>query len=123
MHILGVAGLRRRIPDITATAFEKPLLSLNQFITISALTLGTVQIIFLVNFFISLFRGKPAGRNPWNSNTLEWATTSPAPHGNFDEVPNVYRWPYDYGQVEGQAEDHAPQAAREAPPGIAVTSH
>src|SRR5204862_5150705 len=69
MHILGVAGLRRRIPHITATPREAAMLPLNQFITISALILGAIQIIFVINFFYSLFRGKPAGRNPWNSNT------------------------------------------------------
>ena len=97
MHLLGTAGLRRRIPDITATAFERPLLGLNQFMSICALALGTVQIIFFVNFIWSLFKGKVAGRNPWNSNSLEWTTSSPAPHGNFETDPVVYRWPYDYG--------------------------
>ena len=123
MHILGVAGQRRRIADITMTAFEKPLLGLNQFITISALVLGLVQIIFLINFFFSLFWGKPSGRNPWDSNTLEWATSSPAPHGNFETTPVVYRWPYDYGQVEGQADDNAFQTDKDAPPGIGDQHH
>ncbi len=123
MHILGMAGHRRRIADTTATVFENNLLPLNQFITISALVLGAVQLIFIVNFFWSLFRGKRCGNNPWNSNTLEWMTTSPAPHGNFEAVPVVYRWPYDYGQVEGQVEDNAPQTARVAPPGISVQQH
>src|SRR5262245_33189448 len=49
MHILGVAGLRRRIPDITATAFEAPLLDLNRFISISAFVLGAVQMLFIIN--------------------------------------------------------------------------
>ena len=123
MHILGVAGQRRRIPDITATVFEKPLLGLNQFITISALVLGLVQLIFVINFFASLFWGKPSGRNPWNSNTLEWTTSSPAPHGNFEETPVVYRWPYDYNQVPGQAEDNAPQTMKDAPPGVGGQQH
>src|SRR5207249_10394997 len=72
MHILGVAGLRRRIPDITATAFERPLLPLNQFISLSAFVLGAVQLIFIMNFFYSLFWGKVSERNPWDANTLEW---------------------------------------------------
>ncbi len=111
MHILGVAGLRRRIPDITATAFEKPLLPLNQFISISALLLGTVQIIFVVNFLVSLFRGKVCDRNPWNSNSLEWTTTSPAPHGNFETIPVVYRGPYEYVET-AQYGDHLPQTLK-----------
>jgi cytochrome c oxidase subunit 1 len=97
MHILGVAGLRRRIPDFTNTVLESPLLDVNQFMTLSAYALGIVQFIFIYNFFYSLFRGPVSGRNPWNSNTLEWVAPSPPPHGNFETVPVVYRWPYDYG--------------------------
>src|SRR5207249_2534584 len=109
MHILGVAGLRRRIPDITATAYEAPLLGLNQFISVSAICLGLVQIIFLSNFLYSLFWGKKADDNPWNSNTLEWSAATPPPHGNFEQIPNVYRWPYEYGEYKDHGVDHIPQ--------------
>jgi len=108
MHILGIAGLRRRISDITAGALERPLLPLNQFITISALVLGTVQLIFVVNFLVSLFRGKICDRNPWGSNTLEWSAPSPPPHGNFDTIPVVYRGPYEYVETPEHG-DHLPQ--------------
>jgi cytochrome c oxidase subunit 1 len=111
MHILGVAGLRRRIPDITATAFEAPLLDLNRFISISAFVLGAVQIIFVVNFFWSLFRGKVVGRNPWHSNSLEWTAPSPPPHGNFDVEPVVYRGPYEYGHFDEHG-DYLPQTKK-----------
>jgi cytochrome c oxidase subunit 1 len=109
MHILGTAGMRRRIPDITATRFEAPLLGLNQFVSISAFVLGTVQLIFLANFLGSLFFGKRADRNPWQSNTLEWTTTSPAPHGNFETDPIVNHGPYEYGDFG--TGDHVPQVA------------
>ncbi len=109
MHILGVAGLRRRIPDITATAYEAPLLGLNQFISVSAICLGLVQIIFLLNFLLSLFWGKKVDDNPWNSNSLEWSAATPPPHGNFGEIPTVYRWPYEYGEYKEQGTDHIPQ--------------
>jgi cytochrome c oxidase subunit 1 len=111
MHILGVAGLRRRIPDITASTFEAPLLDLNRFISISAFVLGTVQLIFIANFFYSLFRGPVASRNPWKSNSLEWTAPSPPGHGNFDIEPVVYRWPYDYGHF-GQYGDHLMQTEK-----------
>lgn len=111
MHIVGVVGLRRRIPDVTTNPREAATLPLNQFITISVLILGTIQIIFVINFFYSLFRGKPVGRNPWNSNTLEWSAPSPPPHGNFDTVPIVYRGPYEYVEVEGHG-DHLPQTLK-----------
>ena len=108
MHILGQAGLRRRIFDPTITGFEANLQPLNVFISVSALLMGASQIIFIVNFFWSLFRGREAGRNPWHSNTLEWTTTSPAPHGNFEVDPLVRRGPYEYGALDVE-EDYLPQ--------------
>jgi cytochrome c oxidase subunit 1 len=108
MHILGTALLRRRIADITQSTHEAALLGLNQFISISAFVLGAVQIIFVINFFYSLFRGPVAGRNPWKSNTLEWSAPSPPPHGNFEVEPIIYRGPYEYGALDVE-EDYLPQ--------------
>ena len=81
--------------------------------------LGFAQLIFLVNFFWSLFCGKVAGRNPWHSNTLEWTAPSPPPHGNFDEPPIVYRGPYEYGAAgrgRGLPAADAEAAADRPPP-------
>src|SRR5262249_9782332 len=95
MHLVGVMGLRRRIPDVTAGILENNTLFLNQFMSVSALLLGTAQLIFLANFLYSLFLGPRATKNPWNSNTLEWTAGDPVPgHGNFDAVPIVYHGPY-----------------------------
>ena len=103
MHMLGVAGLRRRIPDITAGVLEARLLGLNEFMSICALALGAVQLIFVFNFLWSLFFGQRATRNPWNSNTLEWLTGDPVPgHGNFETIPEVKCGPYVYGEFEGK---------------------
>jgi cytochrome c oxidase subunit 1 len=109
MHIIGIHGHPRRYFDPTQYDFLHVVQPLNQFISISAILLGLTQIIFLVNFLTSLFRGKPAGRNPWNSNSLEWTAPSPPPHGNFEEIPNVYRGPYEYSSPESD-EDFLPQA-------------
>jgi cytochrome c oxidase subunit 1 len=123
MHILGVAGLRRRIADITLANIEAPLLTLNQFMSISAFLLGLAQIIFVVNFFYSLFRGPVAGRNPWNSNTLEWSVPSPPPHGNFEVTPVIYRGPYEYGETD-TPEDHLPQTQSQGKlVGLAAVHH
>ncbi len=111
MHLVGVMGLRRRIADITAGTLERGTLPLNQFMSICALLLGATQLIFLVNFFWSLFFGPRASSNPWNSNTLEWTAPSPPPHGNFATDPIVYRGPYEYGDYVGIADDHIPQTA------------
>jgi cytochrome c oxidase subunit I len=45
--------------------------------------------VFLWNFFVSLRRGQPAGNDPWEGNSLEWVTTSPPPHHNFHEIPEI----------------------------------
>jgi cytochrome c oxidase subunit 1 len=111
MHILGVGGHMRRIFDPTHYDFLRHLQPINQFITVSAFCLGLAQFVFLINFFYSLFWGPKAGRNPWNSNTLEWITPSPPPHGNFEAVPIVYHGPYEYG-VPGVSEDHVMQTRK-----------
>jgi cytochrome c oxidase subunit 1 len=108
MHILGTGGHMRRIADPTAYEFLQPQQPVNQFMTVCALLLGLAQIPFFVNFFWSLFRGPKADRNPWHSNTLEWAAPSPPPHGNFETTPIVHHGPYEYG-VPGRDEDYLPQ--------------
>jgi cytochrome c oxidase subunit 1 len=69
---------------------------MRELATISLLVLLCFQFVFIINFFVSLKRGKVAGNNPWNANTLEWVAPSPPPHGNFAELPNCYRGPYEY---------------------------
>ena len=55
--------------------------------------------IFLFNFFYSIFRGPKATVNPWRSNTLEWTTPVEHIHGNWPgALPEVHRWPYDYSK-------------------------
>src|SRR5579871_2551417 len=121
MHIIGIAGHPRRYYDSTLYRFLDNVQPLNQFMTISAILLGLAQIIFLVNFFWSLFRGAKAGANPWHSNTLEWTAPSPPPHGNFEHTPIVRRGPYEYGNPEIE-EDYLPQAAPQ-PSGIPAPAH
>jgi cytochrome c oxidase subunit 1 len=77
--------------------------------TISAICLGIVQLVFAFNFFYSLFYGRKAERNPWRANTLDWEAPTPVPHGNFPQIPHVYRGPYEYS-VPGEKEDFLPQA-------------
>ncbi len=108
MHIIGAALQPRRYAYPTEFEWLRPLQGLNQFISISAFVLGTVQIIFLVNFFYSLFWGKRVDRNPWHANTLEWSAPSPPPHGNFETTPIVYRGPYEYASPESE-DDYLPQ--------------
>ena len=84
MHVQGLLGMPRRIytyqPDRGWEIWN--------LIT----TLGVpIQIIgvlfFVVNVIVSLRKGEPAGPDPWDAWTLEWATTSPPPPYNFEVVP------------------------------------
>jgi len=108
-HFLGLGGMPRRYYAFSKFEFLAPIRDLNAFISVAAFVLGAAQLIFLVNFFWSLFRGAPAGQNPWRATTLEWVAPTPPPHGNWGEaVPEVHRWPYDYS-VPGAPEDFTPQ--------------
>lgn len=106
----GAAGDQRRVFSYeNFPNSNTPLMqNLRTFATLSLVTMLLFQIPFLYNFFVSMFKGKPAGKNPWKANTLEWVADSPPPHGNFKELPKVYRPPYEYG-VPGRALDYWPQ--------------
>lgn len=108
MHILGVGGGMRRVYDMTQYAHMAHFQPINVFITICAFALGVAQFLFIINFFGSIFWGKKAERNPWQANTLEWSAPSPPPHGNFEQVPVVYRGPYEYSSPNSK-EDWLPQ--------------
>jgi cytochrome c oxidase subunit 1 len=111
MHNLGVHGHMRRIYDPSQYEFLQPLAPINRFITVSALLLLAAQIPFVVNFIMSWFNGKKAPENPWDANGLEWTVPSPPPHGNFAEVPAVYRGPYEYSSPLVE-EDFLPQTRK-----------
>ncbi len=119
MHILGEGGHMRRIAEPMKYEFLQPLQPINVFITWSAFVLGASQLIFMANFFGSMFFGKKAESNPWESNTLEWTTPSPIPYYNYDKVPTVYRGPYEYGTNPAGATDCVPQSE----PGSAGPAH
>jgi Heme/copper-type cytochrome/quinol oxidases, subunit 1 len=116
MHYLGFLGVPRRYYAIEGTDFiPQSAHSLNVAITIAALVVGAVQLVFLYNLVWSYFKGKPSGDNPWQATTLEWQTShTPPTHGNFGAtLPVVYRWAYDYS-VPGADTDFIPQ---NQPPG------
>ena len=108
MHQLGLHGHMRRIYDPTRYDFLKPLAGLNRFISIAAFLLFASQLLFIVNFIGSWFRGRKAERNPWDDTGLEWTTPSPPPHGNWAVVPRVYHPPYEFGSGL-TADDFLPQ--------------
>ena len=109
MHYIGIAGFPRRYYSWTNFDAFSTFADLNAFISLAAIMTFAAQLIFLFNFFWSMFRGRKATANPWHSNTLEWTTPINPGHGNWPgEIPKVYRWPYDYSKP-GAPEDYIPQ--------------
>ena len=98
MHYMGLAGLPRRYLDYSQWQSFNQFSDMNRLITVATIIVFAVQLLFLFNFFYSIFKGrKVTNPNPWQANTLEWTTPRIAPHGNWEgEIPEVYRWPYDY---------------------------
>ncbi|MDQ6470583.1 cbb3-type cytochrome c oxidase subunit I [Flavobacterium sp. LHD-80] len=109
MHFIGLAGLPRRYYTNTNFPLFDDLQNVNVLITTFALVGGAFQLVFLYNFFSSIFYGKKAVQNPWKSTTLEWTTPVEHIHGNWPgEIPHVYRWPYDYSNPNHDV-DFVPQ--------------
>jgi cytochrome c oxidase subunit 1 len=111
MHYLGILGVPRRYFALGDTAFiPESAHTVNESITISAMIVAAVQVVFLVNMIWSLFKGPKADPNPWGATTLEWQTPdTPPKHGNWGaKLPVVYRWAYDYS-VPGAKADFIPQ--------------
>ncbi len=122
MHFLGEAGHMRRLATSTDYEFLNSLAGLNVFITWSAYYLGLSQLIFVFNFFHSMFYGKKATENPWQGNTLEWTLPSPVPYYNFDVPPVVYRGPYEYSSEEAGDKDWISQSTPPVP-GMTPAKH
>lgn len=109
MHFLGMAGLPRRYYSNTAFPMFDNLADINVLITYFAIIGGIAQLIFIFNFFYSIWRGPKASQNPWRANSLEWTTPVEHLHGNWPgDIPIVYRWAYDYSKP-GYDEDFVPQ--------------
>jgi len=109
MHFLGMAGLPRRYYSNTAFPMFDNLADINVLITYFAIIGGIAQLIFIFNFFYSIWRGPKASQNPWRANSLEWTTPVEHLHGNWPgDVPVVHRWAYDYSKP-GYEEDFVPQ--------------
>jgi cytochrome c oxidase subunit I len=116
MFLQGMLGMHRRWYDGGqgwSVAGEK-VWGLSGFgwnvpIATAAWLMGLAQIPFMINFFWSIKHGrKVTSDNPWDATTLEWATPTPPPHGNFIEPITVYRGPYDYS-VRGAKQDFCAQ--------------
>ncbi|MFB0980950.1 MAG: cbb3-type cytochrome c oxidase subunit I [Alteromonadaceae bacterium] len=111
MHYLGFLGVPRRYFAMGETDFiPESAQTLNAGITVSAIIVGLVQLVFIANLIWSTFKGKKSGRNPWQATSLEWQTAQfPPGHGNWGEqLPQVHRWAYDFS-VPQVKDDFIPQ--------------
>ncbi len=111
MHMLGIQGMPRRIADYAPDAGWT---TMNLMATAGALLIAVSMVPFLVNVVTTLVNGEKAGDDPWEGNTLEWATTSPPPTYNFDSLPPIRseRPLFDLRhRNDGAAHGHSPGAA------------
>ena len=120
MHMLGLDGMPRRIADYSSTAGWNQL---NLVATAGSFIIGLSLLPFLWNVFISLRSGEIAGDDPWEGNSLEWATSSPPPAYNFDRLPLIrserplFDLRHGRSQGHGRAHDHQqpPDGGADAP--------
>jgi cytochrome c oxidase subunit I len=108
MHYEGLAGMPRRYLDYSNWASFNQFGDLNKFISTVAMIVFSIQLLFVFNFFYSIWKGrKVTTQNPWGAATLEWTTPIRPGHGNWDgEIPEVHRWAYDYSK---DGRDYIPQ--------------
>jgi cytochrome c oxidase subunit 1 len=100
MHYEGMAGVPRRYLDRSIWTSFNQFGDLNKMITIVSIVVFAVQLMFVFNFFYSIFKGRKVRTlNPWGAATLEWTTPIRPGHGNWPgEIPEVHRWAYDYSK-------------------------
>jgi cytochrome c oxidase subunit I+III len=86
MHISGLLGMPRRVytyqPGLGWDIW-------NLVPTVGGFVLALGILVVLVGWAHAVRRGRPAGPNPWNADSLEWATASPPPHYDFAQIPTV----------------------------------
>lgn len=86
MFFLGHEGMPRRVADYAPFRGWEPL---NVLSTVGAWLIFVSIALFAANVWRSLREGAVAGADPWEGQTLEWATASPPPRHNFVRLPPV----------------------------------
>jgi cytochrome c oxidase subunit I+III len=101
MHIAGLLGMPRRQWTYPASMGWG---TTNLIETLGSYLLAAGLLLVVVNLAVSLRRGRPAGRDPFDGATLEWATTSPPPPFNFTVIPTISS-PYPMWDERDREED------------------
>lgn len=86
MHWLGMDGMPRRIYTYAENMGWE---GSNLAASIGGFILGLGVLVFMINVVVSRIQKKVAPADPWDGRTLEWATSSPPPPHDFDEIPQV----------------------------------
>lgn len=111
MHYIGIAGVPRRYYSFDSFEAFRHFGTLNAFITVAAIVVFALQVLFVVNFFYSIWKGKKQQvKNPYGATTLEWTTPIRPGHGNWPgKIPTVHRWAYDYSKPGTEGTDFVGQ--------------
>ncbi len=117
MHWLGLGGMPRRIYTYSS---ESGWEDSNYVATVGAFIIGLSILVFMANYFLTMFRGEKASADPWDGRTLEWSIPSPVPEYNFKEIPQV-RYVDDWWATKYPESVHAvprerPDSARSSVP-------
>jgi cytochrome c oxidase subunit I+III len=116
MHIAGLLGMPRRIYTYEAGLGWD---TYNLISSIGAWGFGLGATLLLVNLVWSVKRGRPAGANPWNADTLEWWEPSPPPDAQFQFIPFVRSrhplWQQESFAPESELEERQMEPMRSAP--------
>ncbi len=86
MHLLGLWGMPRRVYTYQAGLGWA---TANTVATVGGFLFGFGTLLTVINVFWSRRHGEIAGPDPWQADSLEWATASPTPEWNFTEIPRV----------------------------------
>ena len=101
MHMSGLLGMPRRIYTYPS---DYGWNLWNMMSSVGAFLIAASVLTFIINFIISVRRGKESGPDPWDGRTLEWSIPSPPPHYNFAEIPVVHSrdewWHHKYQEDE-----------------------
>jgi cytochrome c oxidase subunit 1 len=98
LHWVGLLTQSHVLGEEQRAAIASAGASIRTFVTLATVCTVSAQTLFVINFLYSLLRrGRAQENNPWRATTLEWSIASPAPEGNFGDVPPVvYRGAYDF---------------------------